>query len=49
MVLCYFVHQAFEITLNMRKQWHIELINLDTDRNCVDIRVNFMTGGALAI
>lgn len=36
--------QVFEIALGLGKPWYIESINLDADRNRLDIRVNFTRG-----
>ena len=36
--------QVFEIALSLGKPWYIESINLDADRNRLDIRVNFTRG-----
>ena len=36
--------QVFEIALSLGKPWYIESINLDADRNRLDIRVDFRKG-----
>ena len=41
--------QVFEIALGLGKPWYIESINLDADRNRLDIRVNFTRGAKEAL